>query len=105
MPIVVYVPTCALNKGKQIEVRFNKAPKPNHRFSIMAQLANIPARLIPYDCFAFPRKQETLMEALTDAKAFITLIPPPLGEEVSYLSLPHSDMITKHHIYCKKHVY
>lgn len=45
------------------------------------------------------------MEALTDAKAFITLIPPPLGEEVSYLSLPHSDMITKHHIYCKKHVY
>lgn len=56
MPIVVYVPTCALNKGKQIEVRFNKAPKPNHRFSIMAQLANIPARLIPYELLCISKE-------------------------------------------------
>jgi len=69
---------------KQKELRFSKAlSKDNaegsstpYRFDVLAQLANIPARIILYELLRLSKStRETLREALADVEVFMAQIP------------------------------
>ena len=65
---------------KQKELRFFKALPKNtkgsptpYRFDVLAQLANIPARIALYELLRLSKStRESLREALADAEVFIT---------------------------------
>ena len=74
----------------QKELRFSKAlPKNNaegsptpYRFDILAQLANVPARITPYELLRLSKStREALREALAYAEIFMTQIPAEPQEE------------------------
>ena len=76
-PIQVPMP---LDKEKQKEVRFDKPLKKNpsqglsapFRFDILAQLANISARIILHKLLYLSKEmREALSDALTDSKSFL----------------------------------
>jgi len=51
-------------------------------FDVMAQLANIPARITFYELLRlFKSTRNALREALVDAEVFMTQIPAICGEE------------------------
>jgi len=69
---------------KQKEIRYVKAlPKDKakgtsapYRFDVLAQLANIPARITLYELLRLSKStRETLREALADAEVFMARIP------------------------------
>jgi len=69
---------------KQKELQFSKAlPKDNaegsttpYRFDVLAQLANIPARITLYELLRLSKSaREALREALPNAEVFMTQIP------------------------------
>ena len=80
------VPVQPLDKPKQKELWYNKALRKDtlesssspFKFDVMAQLANIPARITLYELLRLsPATRESLCEALADAEAFLTHLPPP----------------------------
>ena len=83
---------------KQKELRFSKAlPKDNaegsitpYHFDVLAQLANIPARITLYELLRLSKStRETLREALANAEVFMTQIPAgPREEDVE--DCPHA---------------
>ena len=75
---------------KQKELRYSKAlPKDKsegtsspYRFDVLAQLANIPARITLYELLRLSKStREALREALADAEIFMTQIPIGPQEE------------------------
>jgi len=75
---------------KQKKLRFSKAlPKDNaegsttpYRFDVLAQLANIPARITLYELLRLSKStREALREALANAEVFIIQIPAGPREE------------------------
>ena len=68
---------------KQKELRYVKAlpnsgagPSTPFRFDVLAQLANIPARITLYEFLRlFNSARDALREALADEEVFITQIP------------------------------
>ena len=78
------VPSPSLDKGKQKKVRFDKLLKKNSskglnapfRFDILAQLANIPARITLYELLRLSKEtREALRDALADSETFLTQVP------------------------------
>ena len=70
---------------KQKELRFSDNTEGSttpYRFDVLAQLANIPARITLYELLRLSKStREALREALTDAEVFMTQIPAELKEE------------------------
>ena len=75
---------------KQKELRFSKAlPKDiaegsttPYRFDVLAQLANIPARITLYELLRLSKStREALRESLADAEVFMAQIPTGPQEE------------------------
>ena len=73
-----------LNKGKQNEVRFDKLLKKDppeglntpFRFDILAQFANISARMTLYKLLSLSKEtREALRDALADSESFLTQVP------------------------------
>ena len=63
----------------------NQSPIP-YRFDVLAQLANIPARIIFYELLRLSKStREALREALADAEVFMAQIPEGPHEEDNYL--------------------
>ena len=77
---------------KQKELWYVKAfqkgdvgPSTPFHFYIMAQLANIPARITLYELLRlFKSIKDVLREALADAEVFMTYIPLICGEEEAF---------------------
>jgi len=81
---------------KQKELQFSKNLLKNntegsptlYRFDVLAQLANIPARITHYELLRLSKStREALREALTDAEVFMAQIParPQEEDEEGYL--------------------
>jgi len=79
-----------LDKEKQEEVRVDKALKNNpsqglntpFRFDILAQLANILARITLHELLHFSKKtKEALRDALVDSMSFLTQVPSILTDD------------------------
>jgi len=52
------------------------------RFDILAQLANIPARMTLYELLRLSKEtREVLRDALADSKIFLTQVPAPPDDE------------------------
>ena len=74
---------------KQKELRYVKAlpkssagPSTPFHFDVLAQLANIPTRIILYEFLRlFKSTRDALREALANAEVFITQIPATREEE------------------------
>jgi len=71
----------ALSKDKAVE-----SSRPYH-FDVLAQLANIPARITLYELLTLSKStREALREALADAETFMARIPTePEEDEENYL--------------------
>jgi len=72
------------DKEKQKEICFDESLKKNpswglnvpFRFDILAQLANIPARITPHELLHLSKKmREALKNGLADSKSFLTQVP------------------------------
>ena len=72
-----------LNKGKQNEVRFDKLLKKDppeglntpFRFDILAQFANISARMTLYELLSLSKEtREALRDVLADLETFLTQV-------------------------------
>jgi len=83
-------PSTKQHVEKQKELRYSKAlPKDNtegsstpYRFDVLAQLANIPARITLYELLRLPKSiRQALREVLTDAEVFMAQIPAGQQEE------------------------
>jgi len=77
-------PPLTTGKEKQKEVRFDhvlkkpSGPEPNmpFRFGILAQLANIPARITIYELLRLSKETwEALRDALANSESFLTYMP------------------------------
>ena len=71
-------------------IRFNESLKKNpsrglyspFRFDILAQLANIPARITLYELLLLSKEmREALRDVLADSKSFLTQVPIPTKED------------------------
>ena len=78
------------------EARFNKSLRQDHvegpstpfNFDVLAQLANIPARITLYELLRLSKTtREALREALADSEAFITQVPAVADEEANHQCL------------------
>jgi len=95
---------------KQKELQFSKAlPKDNaegsttpYRFDVLAQLANIPARITLYELLRLSKSTiEALREALTDAEVFMAQIParPQKEDEKDCLHASQDEKDCLHHLH------
>jgi len=82
VPIPALVPT--MGKEKQKEVRFEHVLKKpsglgfniSFRFDILAQLANIPARITIHELLHLSKKtREALRDTLANSESFLTHMP------------------------------
>ena len=78
------------NISKQKEIRFNESLKKNpsrglntpFRFDILAQLANIPARITLLELLRLSKKtREALRDALADSESFLMQVPIPTKDD------------------------
>jgi len=78
------------NKEKQKEIHYDESLKkiPSRRlnapfrFNILAQLANIPARIILHELLRLSKKmREALRDALAASESFLTQVPTPTEED------------------------
>ena len=83
-PVQTSAPPPPLDKGKQKGVLFDKSLKKDppkglnapFRFDILAQLANILARITLYELLFLSKKtREALRDALADSENFLTQVP------------------------------
>ena len=84
IPVQAAAPSLPLDKENQEEVQFDKSLKkdpfkrlnaPFH-FDMLAQFANIPARIILHEVLRLSKKiRETLRDALADSESFLTQVP------------------------------
>ena len=94
-------PSAKQHVEKQKELRFFKVLPTNnakgspiaYRFDVLAQLANIPARITLHELQRVSKSTgEVLREALADAKVFMAQIPagPQEEDEEDYLHASHN---------------
>jgi len=78
------------DKEKQKEICFDEFLKKNpsqglnapFRFDILAQLANIPARITLHELLRLSKKtRETLRDALADSESFLTQVSIPTKDD------------------------
>ena len=86
------------DKEKQKEIRFDESLKKNpfrelntpFRFDILAQLANIPARITLHELLHLSKEtREALRDALADSKLFLTQVLLPTKEDGASYSRCH----------------
>ena len=97
---------------KQKEIRYAKTlPKDKaegsstpYRFDVLAQLANIPARITLYELLRLSKStKEALREALTDAEAFMVRIPAKPEEEDEKKLPPRLSTCPLHNLHFRRH--
>lgn len=105
-PAEPIIPPKPAEKNKPKDLRFNTALKKSSspglntafQFDVMAQLANIPARITLHELFRLSREtREALKEALTQLESFLTQLTPQLTESGDGEPLcSHSNMAMQH---------